>query len=97
MVPGIYSLLQVVLKVAGDALVKMDAGVASHVVLLAGIGEEVGLGATLDAGIEERQAVLGHDGVVVIARDDLQAALQTVGLVDEAGLRVALGVLLRGC
>ena len=32
---------------------EMDAGVAPHIVLLAGIGEEVGLGAGLDAGIEE--------------------------------------------
>ena len=32
---------------------------ASHVVLLARIGKEVGLRASLDTGIEERQTMLG--------------------------------------
>ncbi len=54
---------------------QMDGGMTTHVVLLAGIGEEVGLGAGLDAGIEEREAMLGHDGIVVVARDNLELTL----------------------
>ena len=72
---------------------KVYAGMAPHVVLLARVGEEVGLRASLDAGIEERQTVLRHNGIVVVARDNLQTALQVLGLVDEARLGVALGVL----
>jgi hypothetical protein len=49
----------------------MYAGMASHIVLLARIGKEVGLCASLDAGVEERQTVLWHNGVVVIASDNL--------------------------
>ena len=47
-------ILQIVLEILCDALVQVDAGMAPHVVLLARVGEEVGLGAGLDAGIEER-------------------------------------------
>ena len=74
----------------------MDTGVTPHIVLFAGIGEEVGLGAGLDAGIEERETVLGHDGAVVVARDNLQLAFQVACLADKAALLVAFGVLLRG-
>ena len=78
-----YELLQVVLKIAGNTLVEMDAGMTTHIVLLARIGKEVGLRASLDACVEEREAMLGYNGFVVIACDDLQAALQVLGLVDE--------------
>ena len=66
-----FELFQVVFKILCDTFVQMHTGVSSHVVLLPGIGKEVGLGARLDAGVEERQTVLWHDGVVVITRDDL--------------------------
>ena len=68
---------------------------ATHIVLLARISKEVGLCASLDAGIEERQTMLGHNGVVVITRNNLELALQIAGLVDEARLRVTLRILLR--
>ena len=74
---------------------QMYTGMTAHVVLLAGIGKEVGLRASLDAGIEEREAVLGHDGGVVVACDNLQLALQVASLADEARFGVALGVVLR--
>ena len=73
----------------------MDAGMAPHVMFLAWIGKEVGLSARLDAGIEEREAVLRHNGVVVVARDDLQTAFQVLGLVDERRLGIALRIGLR--
>ena len=73
---------------------QMDAGMASHVVFLARVGKEIWLGASLDAGIEEREAVLGNDGVVVVACDNLQFAFQVLGLADEAGLGVAIGIIL---
>ena len=68
---------------------EMDAGMTSHVVLLTRIGEEVWLCAGFDAGIEEGEAMLGHDGVVVVTRDDLQFAFQILRLVDKAGLVIA--------
>ena len=74
----------------------MNAGMSAHVVLLAWIGKEVGLRASLDTGIEERQTVLRYNGVVVIARNNLQLTLQVASLVDEAGLLVPLRILL-GC
>ena len=76
----------------GDAFVQMYAGVAPHVVLLAGIGKEIGLCASLDTSIEERQTMLRNDGVVVIARNNLQLTFQVLGLVDETGFLVAFGI-----
>ena len=75
---------------------EMDTGMTTHVVLLTRVGEEVGLCAGLDTGVEERQTMLGDDSVVVVARDDLESALQILGLVDEAGLGIAFGIRLRG-
>ena len=72
------------------------AAVAAHVVRLTGVGEEVGLCAGLYACLEERQTVLGHHGGVVVTRDDLQLALQVLGLGEQTGFGVSLGVGLRG-
>ena len=38
--------------------------------------------------------MLGNDGVVIITRDNLQFALQVLGLADEAGLLIPLGIIL---
>lgn len=76
-------LLQIVLEILGDALVKMYALMAPHVVGLAGIDEEIGLRAGLDTFGQEREAMLGHHGGVVVAGDDLQLALQVFGLGEE--------------
>ena len=73
----------------------MHTLVPCHVVTLSGISVEVGLCAGLGAGIQELQRVLGNADRVVHADDNLQFALQILGLVDAAGLFVALGVLLR--
>ena len=88
-------LLQIVLEVLGDALVEMDAGMASHIVFLAWIGKEIGLGASLDAGVEEGETVLGNNGVVVVTSNDLKLAFQVLGLADEAALGIAFWVVLR--
>ena len=69
-------LLEIVLKVLGDALVQVHALVPHHVVTLARVGEEVGLCASLDALLDEHEAVLRHYGGVIISCDDLQLALQ---------------------
>ena len=72
----------------GDAFVEMHRGMAAHVVLLAWVGKEVGLGTSLDTGIEEGEAVLRHDGIVVVARDNLQLALQVLRLVDISSVKL---------
>ena len=54
---------EIVLKILGDALVQVYAGVAHHVVLLARVGKEVRLCASLYTGIKETQAVLWYHGV----------------------------------
>ena len=74
---------------------EMDAGMTSHVVLLTRVGEEVWLCAGFDAGIEEGETMLRHDGVVVVACDDLQLAFQVLRLVDETGLGIAFGIRFR--
>ena len=58
-------LLQVVVEVADDAFVEVYALVTAHVVGLAWVYEEVGLGAGGDARFQERVGVLWeHHGVV---------------------------------
>jgi len=74
------SLFQVIFKVLRDTLVQMHALVTHHVVPLAGIGEKIGLGACLDALLDEHEAVLRHYSGVVVSGDDLQSALQVLGL-----------------
>ena len=71
---------------------QMYAGMTTHIVLFARIGKEIRLGASLHAGIEERQTVLWHHRRIVVTRDDLQLAFQILGLGDETGLRIAFRV-----
>ena len=68
---------------------------AEHVVPVAGVEEQVGLCAGIDAGTDEGEGVLRHAGGVVVAQDDLQATLQVLGLRQQAGRGIALGILLR--
>ena len=58
----------------------MYAGMSPHVMLLTRIGKEVRLGTRLDAGIEERETMLWHNGIVIVARNNLQTAFQILGL-----------------
>ena len=51
-------LLEIVFKVARDAVVQMHALVSAHVVRLARIEKEVGLCAGCDTSLEERQTML---------------------------------------
>ena len=74
---------------------QVHALMTAHVVTLTGIDEEVGLGAGCDTGLEEAVGMLGHNGGVIEADNNLQAALQVTSLVDEAGLGITLGVILR--
>ena len=71
---------------------EMNTRMTTHIVGLARIGEEIGLCASLDTSIEERQAVLRHHGVIVIACDNLQFALQILGLRDQTALGKALRI-----
>ena len=73
---------------------EMHTGMTAHVVLLARIGKEVGLGAGLDTGIEERETMLRYDRIVIVTRDDLKFALQVLGLADEAALGIAFRIIL---
>ena len=52
-------LLEVIFKVSRDDMVQMDAVGACHVVSVAGIDEEVGVGVGIDAGAHEGEGVLG--------------------------------------
>ena len=74
----------------GNSLVQMNARMTTHVVLLSRVCEEIGLRSGFYAGIEERQTMLRHDSIIVVARDNLQLALQVTGFVEEACLGVAL-------
>lgn len=56
---------------------------ATHVVRLARIDEEIGLGTHGNASLEERVAVLREHRRVVEALDDLQFALEVLGLGQE--------------
>ena len=62
---------------------QMDAGMTTHVVRLAWIGEEIGLCASLDTGIEERQTVLRHYRRIVIARDDPEQVFTCISALVE--------------
>ena len=68
---GNSNLFQVILEILGDTFVEMHAGVSTHVMWLTGIDEKVGLCTSLDTCLEERQTMLGHNGIVVIASDNL--------------------------
>ena len=54
----------------------MHTGMSRHVVSLAGISEEVGLGAGFYTGVDELQCVLRNNRRVVHADDDLQFAFE---------------------
>ena len=70
----IHFSLQMVFKVAGDDVVEMHSVGTHHVVTVAGIGEEVGIGTSIDAGPHERQRVLRHTDRVVSSIDDEETA-----------------------
>ena len=74
-------LLQIVEEVLADALMQVSALMTSHVMRLAWIYEEVGLGASGDASLEEGEAVLRHYSHVVQALDNLELALEVLRLV----------------
>ena len=77
-------------------MVQMDAVGACHVVSVAGIDEEVGVGVGIDAGAHEGEGVLGHADGVVAAVDDEEAPFEVLGFVEQGGAAVAFGVALRG-
>ena len=76
-------LLEIIEEIVADALMKMSALMASHVVRLARIDEEVGLGTGCDTCLQEGEAVLWHHGHVVQTLDNLQLALQVLGLIEQ--------------
>ena len=53
---------------------QMDTRMTTHIVFLTRISEEIWLGTCFHTGIKERQTMLRHHGIVVIARDDLEFA-----------------------
>lgn len=78
-------LFQVIIEVAADALMQVHRLVPAHVVRLAWVDEEVGLGAGFNAGLEERQGVPRYAGLVVVADDNLEAVFRffAFGMSDE--------------
>ena len=88
----VYALFEVVLKVLRDTLMQVYALVSHHVVTLARVGKEVGLGTRLDALLDEHEAVLRYHRGVVISSDNLQLALQVLGLGKERCLGITLRV-----
>ena len=73
----------------------MHAVAAQHVVLVAGVDEEVGIGACVHTGFHERQGVLGHASVVVVVVDNHQVAFEVGSQILQVALLVAFGVGLR--
>ena len=74
---------------------QVSALMTAHIVRLTWIDEEVWLSAGCDAGLQEGETMLRHHCYVVEALDDLQLALQILGLIEQRGLLVALRVGLR--
>ena len=89
------SLLEIVKEVLTDALMEMGTLMTAHVVGFTGIGKEVGLGAGGDTCLEKGEAVLRHDGRVVVASDNLELALEVFCLVDSLLLLAMQRVCLR--
>ena len=87
-----WGLAEVIVEVAGDALVQVHALVSTHVVPLARIDIEVGLGASGNTGLEERISMLRHYRGIVEADNNLQPAFQVFCLRDKASERITLGV-----
>ena len=74
-------LFQMVFKVACDDIVQVYAVAACHVVSVAWIDEEVGVGVGIDAGAHEGEGVLGHTDRVVSAVDDEEAAFEVLAII----------------
>ena len=89
-------LFQMVFKVACDDIVQVYAVAACHVVSVAWIDEEVGVGVGIDAGAHEGEGVLGHTDRVVPAVDDEEAAFEVLGFVEQGCAAVAFRIALWG-
>ena len=59
---------------------EVHTGMASHIMLFTWIGKEIRMGTCLNTGIEKRKTVLGYNGIVVIASDNLKFTLQILAL-----------------
>ena len=67
----LISLLQVILKILSYSLVQVHALMPHHVVSLARVSEEVGLGTSLDALLDEHKTVLRYYGRIIVSCDNL--------------------------
>ena len=63
----------------------MNAVGTHHVVTVAWVGEEVGIGVGIDAGAHEGQRVLGHTDRLVTSLDDHQTPFEPFGLTKHGG------------
>ena len=70
----------------------MHAVAAQHVVLVAGIDEEVGIRTCVHTGFHERQGVLGHASVVVVVVDNHQVAFEVGSQILQVALLVAIPI-----
>ena len=70
-----------VFEVACDGVVEVYAVSTLHVVSIARIGEEVGVGVGIDAGTHEGEGMLRHTHGVISSVDDEKAALEVLRLV----------------
>ena len=73
----------------------MHAVAAQHVVLVAGVDEEVGIRTCVHTGFHERQGVLGHASVVVVVVDNHQVAFEVGSQVLQVALLVTIRIGLR--
>ena len=76
-------LFEVVLKILGYTFMQMHAFMSRHIMSLSGIDKEVGLCACLYACVKELQSVLWHYGRIIHAYDNLQLALEVLGLSQQ--------------
>ena len=71
---------------------QMHTLMASHVMPLARVGEEIGLCASFAAGVKEHKAMLWNNRWVVHTNYYLESALEVFCLVEKRCLLVALGI-----
>lgn len=79
-----------VFKIACNAFIQVDTIASEHIMAVARIHKEIGLGPGINAGTEETDAVLRDTSGVIGANDHFQASFQISGSQLQVGVLVAL-------
>ena len=81
-----------VFKIACNAFIQVDTIASEHIMAVARIHKEIGLGPGINAGTEETDAVLRDTSGVIGANDHFQASFQISGSQLQVGVLVDFGV-----